>query len=380
MQLNAQRGMSEKSKIAVIYTHFPHYRAPVFDAMTRSATYDFSFYYDPAGIEKTVVSGTAAENHYPLTVRTWQGIMWQGGAISLARNPAFDGFIFLGNPFILSTWLAAWLARRRGKPVYFWTHGWLCHETGAKAWLRRRFYRLADGLMVYCERARTLGETEGFDSASIHVIGNSLDYAAQKQAREAALANSDATGDELPDKPFFLTVSRLVQSVALEKAVEAMALLHSDATLVVVGAGPKREALEAQAEALGVDVRFFGAIYEEARLAPLFLGARAVVSPGKVGLLAMHALAYGTPVITHDNLDRQMPEVEAIEPGLTGAFFRYGDVDDLARQMAIFLEHSTETRVAGRAAAITRIEERYTPEAQVAAITTALDRMVKRSA
>lgn len=377
MQLNDQRSMSEKSKIAVIYTHFPHYRAPVFDAMTRSAAYEFSFYYDPAGIEKTISSGSAAENHYPLTVRVWQGIMWQWDAISLARNPKFDGFIFLGNPFILSTWLAAWLARRGGKPVYFWTHGWLRHENNVKAWLRRRFYRLADMLMVYGARARTLGEAEGFDPASIHVVGNSLDYAAQKKAREAVLANPDATGGELPDKPFFLTVSRLVESVALDKAVAAMALLPSDVALVVVGAGPKREALEAQAEALGVDVRFFGAIYEEVRLAPLFLGARAVVSPGKVGLLAMHALAYGTPVITHDNLDRQMPEVEAIKPGLTGAFFQHGDVDDLARQMAIFLEHSTGTRVAGRAAAITRIEERYTPEAQVAAITTALDRMVK---
>lgn len=372
--------MTRPPRIAVVYTHFPHYRAPVFDAMTRSTAHDFSFYYDPAGVEKTVVSGTAAENHYPLTVRTWQGIMWQGGAISLARNPAFDGFIFLGNPFILSTWLAAWLARRRGKPVYFWTHGWLRHETNAKAWLRRRFYRLADMLMVYGARARTLGEAEGFDPASIHVIGNSLDYAAQKQERESALANPDVTGNELPDKPFFLTVSRLVESVALDKAVEAMALLPSDATLVVVGAGPKREALEAQAEALGVDVRFSGAIYEEARLAPLFLGASAVVSPGKVGLLAMHALAYGAPVITHDNLARQMPEVEAIEPGLTGAFFRHGDVRDLARKMTLFLECSEGTRAAGRAAAIARIEERYTSEAQVSAITSALDTMIRRGA
>jgi glycosyltransferase involved in cell wall biosynthesis len=348
--------------------------------MALSAAYDFSFYYDPAGIEKTIASGTAAENHYPLHVRIWHGIMWQGGAISLVQNPAFDGFIFLGNPFILSTWLAAWLARRKGKPVYFWTHGWLRHETSFKAWLRFRFYRLADMLMVYGPRARTLGKAEGFDPASIHVIGNSLDYAAQKQAREVAMADPDATVDEVPDKPFFLAVSRLVENVALDEAISAMAKLPSDVALVVVGAGPKREALEALAIALKVDIRFLGAIYEEAQLAPLFLNARAVVSPGKVGLLAMHALAYGTPVITHDNLDRQMPEVEAIEPGLTGAFFRYGDVDDLARKMAIFLEHSPETRATCRAAAIARIEERYTPQAQVAAISTALNTMIRRSA
>lgn len=367
-------------RIAVVFTHFPHYRSAVFDAMSRSGSYDFTFYYDLRGIEETIASGETKENHYPLTVRIWRKFIWQSGVIELARSPAIDGFIFLGNPYILSTWLAAKVARHRGKPIFFWTHGWLRHEMGFKAWLRRKFYRLADGLMVYGERARLLGKAQGFDPASIHVINNSLDYSRQKQVRESFLADQGAASPEIPDQPFFLTVSRLVESVALDKAVEAMALLPSDATLVVVGAGPQREALEAQAEALGVDVRFFGAIYEEARLAPLFLGARAVVSPGKVGLLAMHALAYGTPVITHDNLDRQMPEVEAIEPDLTGAFFRHGDVSDLARKMTMFLKHSADTRTAGRVAAIARIEERYTPEAQVAAITTALDTMIRRSA
>jgi glycosyltransferase involved in cell wall biosynthesis len=370
----------QKKKVAVIYTHFPHYRAPIFDAMSHCASYEYTFYYDPVGIEDSIISGAPAENHHSLTLRKWRGFMWQTEAIALARNPKFDGFIFLGNPFILSTWVAAIVARRKGKPVFFWTHGWLRHATGTKAWLRRRFYRLADGLLVYGARARTLGQAEGFDPGSIHVINNSLDYAAQKQARQAVLANPDAAGDELPDKPFFLAVSRLIESVALDKAVEAMARLTSDAALVVVGAGPKREALEAQAEALGVDVRFTGAIYEEARLARLFLGACAVVSPGKVGLLAMHALAYGAPVITHNDLDRQMPEVEAIDPGHTGAFFRYGDVDDLARQMTMFLQYSPKTRAADRTAAIARIEECYTPEAQVTYITAALDTIMRKKA
>ena len=54
-------------------------------------------------------------------------------------------------------------------------------------------------------------------------------------------------------------------------------------------------------------------------------------------ILAIHALAYGTPVITHDDLDRQMPEVEVISEGLTGAFFKHGDVADLAENDKIFV-------------------------------------------
>lgn len=379
MQLNIQDDISEKPKVAVIYTHFPHYRAPVFAAMARSGDYDYVFYYDPKGIEKTLASGAPAENHRPLTVRRWRGFMWQSGAITLARDASFECFVFLGNPFILSTWLAAFVARRRGTRVVFWTHGWLRRETGVKAWLRSKFYQLADGLMVYGARARVLGQAEGFDPATIHVINNSLDYPAQQRARDAALASPHVECHELPDKPFFLTASRLIESVALDQAIDAIAELRSDVALVVVGAGPQAEKLKAQAKSLGVDVRFCGAIYDEDRLARLFLNACAVVSPGKVGLLAMHALAYGTPVITHGDLDRQMPEVEAIEPGHTGAFFRYGDVADLARQMALFLDLPSEIRTANRGAAIARIEERYTPEAQVAEITAALDKIMSRS-
>lgn len=364
--------------IAVVYSHFPHYRAPLFDALSRSMAYRYAFYYDPKGIETTIKSGSAADNHHMLSIWKWRGMMWQGGAIWLSFDRAIDGFIFLGNPFILSTWLAALIARRRGKPVFFWTHGWLQHESGLKGWLRRRFYQLADGLMVYGVRAREIGEAQGFDPATIHVISNSLDYDKQRKAREAVLADPATARVGLPDKPYFLTVSRLVDSVALEHAIGALAMLDVDTALVVVGEGPKREALEEQARVLGVDARFCGAIYDEVVLARLFLGAQAVVSPGKVGLLAMHALAYGAPIITHDDLDHQMPEVEAIEPGLTGAFFRYGDIEDLARQMRLVLENTEEDRLRCRVAGIARLERGYTPQAQVGYITAALDSVFKR--
>jgi len=32
-------------------------------------------------------------------------------------------------------------------------------------------------------------------------------------------------------------------------------------------------------------------------------------------------MIYGTPVITHDDFDQRKPEFEAIQAGLTGAFF-----------------------------------------------------------
>ena len=364
--------------IAIVYSHFPHYRQAVFQELANSPHYRFSFFYDPRGVSDSIRSGELGAGHFGIKTIKFGVLLIQPRSCHLALLRQFDGFIFLGNPYILSTWLAAVLARLRGRPVFFWSHGWLRRETGLKAWLRRNFYRIADGLLVYGNRAREIGVSEGFSPERIHVINNSLDYTVQKQAREFALtaaANYALPNADLPRKPFFLAVTRLVPSVELDKAIEAMAKLPHDAALVVVGAGPERTALEARVRELGVDVRFLGAIYDELRLANLFLRARAVVSPGKVGLLAMHALAYGTPVITHDDPDRQMPEVEAIEPGVTGAFFKRGDVSDLARHMGMFLDRPTEgwEYEAGRVAAISKIEIGYTPQAQVALITAALD-------
>lgn len=366
--------MTGRPRIAVVYTHFPHYRAAVFDALGQDRSYAFEFHYDPSGIAATIASGHTGRTHLPMPTRRAGGLMWQGSAPSLALAPGIDGFIFLGNPFILSTWLAALLARLRGRPVLFWTHGWLRRETGPKALLRNLFYRLADGLLVYGDRAREIGATEGFAPERIHVIYNSLDYPAQRQARDRVLAIPETGANtDLPDRPFFLCVTRLVPGVDLGQAIEAMAHLSMEAALVVVGAGPERRALEDLACRLSVEVRFLGAIYDETRLAPLFLAARAVVSPGKVGLLAMHALAYGTPVITHEDADRQMPEVEAIEPGVTGAFFRRGDTADLARAMAGILQMTAAEAATARAAGIAMIESRYTPQLQCARITDALD-------
>lgn len=364
--------------ISVIYSHFPHYRAPIFFALSESNAYNFSFFYDPRGVEKTILSGQAAKNHYPLMVRNWGHLMWQSGAIRQALTSRTDGFVFLGNPYIVSTWIATIFARLRRKPVFFWTHGWLRHDEGRiKEMLRRAFYSLADGLMVYSSRAKELGQAKGFDPSRIHVINNSLDYSAQRLAKELISANQEVVYAGLPDKPFFLCVARLVQSVQLNLAIEAMSYLPKNAVLIIVGEGPERATLQSQAQKLNVDVRFAGAIYNEVKLAPFFVNARAVVSPGKVGLLALHALAYGTPVITHGDLDRQMPEIEAIDDGVTGAFCRYADVIDLAGKMKIFLNCDEEFRATAKAVAIARIEDSYTPQAQAELIINALDTKLK---
>jgi len=374
----------ELPRVAVVYTHFPHYRSPVFRSLAKSRDYDFEFFYDARGINETIVSGVKDDGHHSLAVRTWRGLIWQFGAIRLAFSDKFDGYIFLGNPFIISTWIAALMVRLRGKPVYFWTHGWLRREKGVAAFLRLLFYRLANHLLVYGERAIELGQAQGYPPAQIHTIYNSLDYEKQAKIRDRILRQSG----KLPNvsganaKPYFLMVGRLVKPLNVELAFDAIEIGKVDAELVIVGDGPEKSRLVRDARRRSLPVRFMGAIYDEEQLGRLFLGACAVISPGKVGLLAMHSLAYGASLITHGDFDNQMPEVEAIVPGVTGAFFERNDASALASRMNAFLNGKAySVGVAeGKQRAIAMIEDRYTADAQVLLITEALNIELGRGA
>ncbi|MCD8208612.1 MAG: glycosyltransferase family 4 protein, partial [Bacteroidales bacterium] len=93
-----------------------------------------------------------------------------------------------------------------------------------------------------------------------------------------------------------------------------------------------------EALAGNLPVWFYGECYDEKKLAELFYNADLCVSPGNVGLVAIHAMQYGLPVVSHDNFETQMPEYETIVEGKTGALFKEGDVDDLCRVVKNWLD------------------------------------------
>lgn len=368
-------GKKSKPRIAVLYTHFPHYRAPVFNALSRSELFEYEFFYDQHGIDGTIMNANSRSSHRNLPVKKYGPLMWQFGAISQAFRSDVQGYIFLGNPFIISTWIAALITRFRCLPTLFWTHGWLREEKGFKAFVRRTFYRLASGLLLYGNRAQDIAIKSGFPDQNIYVVYNSLNYEVQRQVR--VLLSSDNASNATP---YFLFVGRLVENLELALAFDAASYILESTErafeIIIVGDGPLRKTLEEKANVLNLNVKFLGAVYDEEVLGRYFYGCAAVVSPGKVGLLTMHALAYGAPVITHDELDSQMPEVEAIEEGVTGTMFAKGDAKDLAKKMSIYLDtHRTEKQ---REAAIKTIESNYTPSRQAKRIDFALSRELDR--
>jgi N-acetyl-alpha-D-glucosaminyl L-malate synthase BshA len=142
------------------------------------------------------------------------------------------------------------------------------------------------------------------------------------------------------------------------------------AVLVLVGDGPERQAVVAEAERLGVaeDVRFLGkvdAVADLLRAADLFLLPSASES---FGLSALEAMACGVPVVASQV--GGLPEV--VVDGVTGALVQVGDVDTMAQRALDLLQPDRWDQV--RTAAVKHTERFH--EARIVPMYEALYRRV----
>ena len=362
----------EKRRVAVVYHFFAHYRAAIMQTLLASEAIDYFLISDLHEPSNEIEAWEPPKDRWRWSpcFRLGANFMWQKGLLRLATQPETDAIIFLGNANFLSTWCSAGLARLLGKRVLFWTHGWVRDERGLKRLVRNLFYRLAHGLLLYGNRAKAIGIRNGFPKENLYVIYNSLDYRHQSELREAIersrLSSIRNQFFKNAACPVLICTGRLNKLKRIDLLLDAMFLLLDEGlhtSLLLVGEGPEEAALRARALERGLSVHFFGACYEEERLAELIMSANLTVSPGQVGLTAMHSLAYGVPVVTHDDVHNQMPESEAIVPGKTGDLFRHGDVVDLAEVLKRWI-HRPWPDATARQECIAIMERFYNPQYQ----------------
>jgi glycosyltransferase involved in cell wall biosynthesis len=372
---SGEAGAGRLVRVAVAYHVWPHYRQPVMQAMDRSEAIAYDFYGSGEPLEGVLHAPTASVSRFVRApFRRWGKLLWQPGAVRAARDGRYQAIILLADPNFASTWVAATLARWRGVPVLFWGHGWLRPESAIKQAVRRTYFALSHRVLVYAERGKQLGMEAGFAAERITVVYNSLDVA----RADAVIAGIEEGADHArpqelfaePERPLLICTARLTARCRFDlllTAAETLSRRGFPVNVLLVGDGPERAALERQAQDLGVAVHFFGGCHDEDVVGPMLYHADLTVSPGKIGLTAMHSLMYGTPAVTHGDFDAQMPEVEAIEPGRTGAFFKRDDAADLARTIARWLDVGPP-RERVRANARATIRAKWTPQVQAALI------------
>jgi len=152
--------------------------------------------------------------------------------------------------------------------------------------------------------------------------------------------------------------------------VDALNELHlnkSPCNLILIGKQTDETDIQDLIAKYGLEkhVWNYGPCYDEKLLGELIYNANLCVSPGNVGLTAMHSLVYGTPVITQNNFKSQMPEFEAIKPGVTGDFFIEDSVEDLCSKILNWTNVGKEKRDSIRENCYQVIHEKYNPHNQI---------------
>jgi glycosyltransferase involved in cell wall biosynthesis len=245
----------------------------------------------------------------------------------ILRRVLFGGFdaIVIGHEikFPASMLLFA-LFKLLRKPVILWGHGY--HRSSASGIARRTSAALAlaaDGYLAYTEMSVERLRAAGVAADKITVVRNTIDMAEQEAAYDAcqqrdvpalqAELGLDAAAQTL------VFVGRLEDRKRVDELIAAVKSLALDGRgepveLVVIGDGPSRAALQAQAEGTTA-IRFTGPIYDAAEIAKYLRCAVAVVVPDAVGLVVNHAFAHGRPIVTRQST-LHGPEAEYLRDGV----------------------------------------------------------------
>lgn len=370
--MNISKASNQTKTVLVVYTCFPHYRSAVIEELNDSDKYNYIFVGSeiPHGKSINLMKFGSECPLYKTDLKFFNRFLMQPGLSEHVNSINHDVIIFLGNPYIVSYWYYAILERLKGKVVLFWTHGWIdSKESGLKRIVRNLFYRLANGLLLYGNRAAELGARYGFDKKNLNVIYNSLDYNSMRKIYNGITENNEEIKKSLSiplGHEILICSARLTSLCRFDLLIDAVSLLINEGRnilVILIGDGPMRSDLVNQSIKQNVTLIDVGACYDESIISRYYKIADLAVSPGKVGLSAMHSLTYETPLITHNNFDRQMPEYEAIVPGVSGDFFEEGKVEDLAIVISKWLDMlKTNNRVGQDCLGV--IEKFYTPRSQ----------------
>lgn len=325
-------------KLCQIYNFAPHYRTEIYQKIAQTFDTDYVFGKSVADIRKADYK-LFDSNVVETDIICKYGIVYQKGILKLLRKP-YDTYILTGEVRNISIWLFLLFAKFfSNKRTYLWSHGWYGKENYLESFLKKLFFKLPNGgIFLYGNYAKELMIKEGFDPNKLFVIHNSLAYSKHFLLRNEITKSSVYKNHFKNDNPNLFFIGRLTAVKKLEMLLEALAInrkIGKEYNLTLIGGGERKEALMKLSIDLELqdNVWFYGSCYDEKMLSELIYNGDLCVSPGNVGLTAIHSLTFGTPVLTHDYFPYQMPEFEAIHEGQTGTFFKYGNLQSLAEKI-----------------------------------------------
>ena len=292
--------------------------------------------------------------------------IWQRGLTlkGLARG---DVLVVCGELRQLSSLWYAVCARFRGIRVIWWGHHWSSTSRMWKVLIRLSIARLlSNAFLCYTRTGVRFLRQHGFSKRLVFSTGNTIDQNPIKIAMQkwsAENLHGFQVEKCIADKNVLLISGVLRPKMNLPMLISALAdnrIRERGVKLVVIGDGPEKQVAVEVAKDLGVanNIIWAGATRDQNELAPWFLSAKIYVYPGAIGLSILHAFSYGLPVITHGNIEHQMPEFEAMEDGKTGLVFQEESQEDMIAKICALLD-SPDMCNAMRQNALKKAYEQY---------------------
>jgi glycosyltransferase involved in cell wall biosynthesis len=374
-------------KILVVYPGFPHYRKGVIEKLLESKKFDFYFIGDKMMMNSSIRPYDFVDNPKFINSPSFYlgPLLFHKNMIKYIRQNDFDAYIFHSAPYWLTIYFAVIYTKFKKKIIFNWTHGILYKAGSKKAKIFKLFYKPFDGFLLYGSFAKQNMIQDGFLEDRLTVIFNSLDYEAQIGYRNSATKEELF---ELRKKLFsnplnyqLLFIGRLTVQKKLPMLIAALKILKEkgvNVNLLIVGDGTERLNLiqEVIDNNLQENVCFYGASYDEQTNYRLIASSDCCVSPGEVGLTAIHSLMYGTPVITHNDFEKQMPEYESIVSGLNGEFFEFDNIGDMVNSIITCMNYKGGKNKL-REDCYKMIDEIFNPTSQQVLIEESLNKFLK---
>lgn len=342
-----KKDLSKKSKVCGIFNFAPHYRLPIYRLMAEELGTDFYFCDKLPNIDniRKIDYSLLPTYKKEVILCKFRGRNRWKGMISLAFKP-YNIYIITPDHRNISQYMFLLLCKLLGKKVVAWWHGIAPGYQGkGRDWFERKlFYKLFAGNFIYGDKACKYMDKINFPAKNKLVIYNSLDYDISFKKRDDSLKSHIYQEHFGNNNPVLVFIGRLTKVKKLDMLIKAHDILLRNGistNVVFIGGGEEETALKS---CITTEVKNFfwfrGPVYDETEISVMLYNADICVSPGNVGLTAIHALYYGLPTITNDNFLTQMPEHECIINGETGAFFKDGDTESLASIIKSWLETS----------------------------------------
>lgn len=368
-----------KKKILYFTNIFPHYRLAIWKGLLNSKAFDLEIYFSQKNpleihtpeLEDVLNESQISKLHF--VKNYWikkKVLIWQSKIIKTALFSQFDYLLLLGEMNVVSSWISIFIAKLRGKKIFMWSHGIYGNESFLKRHFRLLFLKQSDLIFLYENRAKLLLQQNGFKEASLAVVYNSLNYELFDELYKGLLnTNKNEFIPFFKDNtlPTLIFIGRLTKTKKLPILIEAFKILNQIKiryNFLIIGGGEDQIYLENTCNSLinrGC-LHFYGNCFDDNKTSGLIYHSDLCVSPGNIGLTAIHSLSYGTPVASHNNFNNQMPEIEAIVDGENGFLFEENSSDDLANKIDNwFLNNSNVDKDLIRKI----IVDKYNPENQM---------------